>query len=157
MPEILLGFRLTLTNNLQENILISQRKEKKMIQTLLSKFLLEGLLVFVVSIGFGFLKHKWGNDRAQTIKEALLTAMLWAEEEFGIGQGDKKWEEAWNKLLEILNDKKITLKEQETRELQTIMKANINRINREHYETLLKKDAFHQSEKVAEQDIVEYH
>jgi len=126
-----------------------------MIHTLLSKFLLEGMLVFVVSIGFSFLKNKWGNDRAQTIKEALLTAMLWAEEEFGIGQGDKKWEEAWNKLLEILSDKNITLKAQETRELQTIMKANINRINREHYETLLKKDAFHRSEKLPERDILE--
>ncbi|MDD3641649.1 MAG: hypothetical protein PHE00_07700, partial [Atribacterota bacterium] len=59
---------------------------------LFSKFLLEGLLVLAVSIGFGFLRNKLGNDRAETIKKALLTAMLWAEEEFGIGQGDKKWE-----------------------------------------------------------------
>ncbi len=127
-----------------------------MIQTLLSKFLLEGFLVFAVSIGFGFLKNKWGNDRAETIKEALLTAMLWAEEEFGIGQGDKKWEEAWNKLLDILEDKKISLKTQETRELQAMMKANINRVNREHYESLLRKDAFHQTKRLPRPDIVEY-
>jgi hypothetical protein len=113
-----------------------------MIQTLFGKFLFEGLLVLAVSIGFGFLKNKLGNDRAETIKEALLTAMLWAEEEFGIGQGDKKWEEAWNKLLEILEDKKITLKAQETRELQTLMKANVNRVNREYYDALLKKENF---------------
>ncbi len=127
-----------------------------MIQTLLSKFLLEGLLVLAVSVGFGFLKNKWGNDRTETIKEALLTAMLWAEEEFGIGQGDKKWEEAWNKLLEILEGKKITLKAQETRDLQTMMKANINRVNREHYESILKKKAFHQTERLPRPDIVEY-
>jgi len=42
-----------------------------MIQTLFSKFLLEGLLVLAVSIGFGFLKNKLGNDRAETIKNAL--------------------------------------------------------------------------------------
>lgn len=113
-----------------------------MIQTLFSKFLLEGLLVLAVSIGFGFLKNKLGNDRAETIKNALLTAMLWAEEEFGIGQGNKKWEEAWNKLLEILEDKKITLKTEEARELKTLMKANINRVNREHYDTLLKRENF---------------
>jgi hypothetical protein len=113
-----------------------------MIQTLFSKFLLEGLLVLAVSIGFGFLKNKLGNDRAETIKNALLTAMLWAEEEFGIGQGNKKWEEAWNKLLEILEDKKITLKTEETRELKTLMKANINRVNQEHYDTLLKRENF---------------
>jgi len=127
-----------------------------MIQSLLSKFLLEGLLALAVSIGFGFLKNKWGNDRAETIKEALLTAMLWAEEEFGIGQGNKKWEEAWNKLLEILEDKKITLKAQETRELQSMMKANINRVNREHYESILKKKTFHQPDKLPKNDLVEY-
>ena len=109
---------------------------------LFSKFLLEGLLVLAVSIGFGFLRNKLGNDRAETIKKALLTAMLWAEEEFGIGQGDKKWEEAWNKLLEILKDKKIYLKAQETRELKTLMKANIHRVNREYYDSLIKKESF---------------
>jgi len=127
-----------------------------MIQTLLSKFLLEGLLALAVSIGFGFLKNKWGRDRAETIKEALLTAMLWAEEEFGIGQGNKKWEEAWNKLLEILEDKKITLKARETRELQSMMKANINRVNREHYESMLKKRIFQQPERLSENDVIEY-
>lgn len=130
-----------------------------MIQTLLSKFLLEGLMIFAVSIGFGFLKNRWGNDRAETIREALLTAMLWAEETFGIGQGDRKWEEAWNKLMEILRDKKITLKEEETRELQAMMKANINRVNREHYEALLRRNAFHQTEKLTDRSDkeVSYH
>src|SRR6056297_3335301 len=127
-----------------------------MIQTLLSKFLLEGLLVLAVSVGFGFLKNKWGDDRTETIKEALLNAMLWAEEEFGIGQGDKKWEEAWNKLLEILEDKKITLKAQETRELQSMMKANINRVNQEHYDSILKKKASQQPERLSKNDVVEY-
>jgi len=127
-----------------------------MIQTLFSKFLLEGLLALAVSIGFGFLKNKLGNDRTETIKEALLTAMLWAEEEFGIGQGDKKWEEAWNKLLEILENKKIILKAEETRELQSMMKANIHRVNSEHYESILKKEAFHQSGRFSENKMVEY-
>lgn len=113
-----------------------------MIQTLLNQFLFEGILVFAVSIGFSFLKNKLGNDRTKTIKEALITAMLWAEEEFGIGQGDKKWEEAWKKLSEILEDKKITLKEKETRELETLMKASVHRVNREYYDTLLKKEDF---------------
>jgi len=127
-----------------------------MIQTLLSKFLLEGLIALAVSVGFGFLKNKWGNDRAETIKEALLTAMLWAEEEFGFGHGDEKWEEAWNKLLEILAGKQIILKTQETRELQSMMKANINRVNREHYESMLKKKSFHQPGRLSENNVVEY-
>ena len=123
-----------------------------MIQVLLSKFLMEGLLLFAVSLGFSFLKNRLGKDRAENIKEALLTAMLWAEEEFGIGEGEKKWEEAWRKLLEILEGKNIALKAPETRELQTLMKANINRINHEHYNTLLKKEAFYRAEANMETD-----
>jgi hypothetical protein len=128
------------------------KKGEEMIQTLLSKFLLEGLLLFAVSIGFGFLKSKLGKDRAETIREALITAMLWAEEEFGIGQGERKWQEAWGKLLEILEGKKITLKAQETKELQTLMKSNIARINREYYDSLLKKESFYQTEAISEQN-----
>lgn len=117
-----------------------------MIQVLMSKFLLEGLLLFAVSIGFGFLKNRLGKDRAENIREALITAMLWAEEEFGIGEGEKKWEEAWRKLLEILESRNITLRTTETRELQTMMKANINKVNREHYDALLKKEVFYRAE-----------
>ncbi len=124
-----------------------------MIQVLLGKFLMEGLLLFAVSLGFSFLKNRLGKDRAENIKEALLTAMLWAEEEFGIGEGERKWEEAWRKLLEILEGKNINLKAPETKELQTLMKANINRINQEHYDTLLKKGAFCQTEDVMERDM----
>ena len=65
--------------------------------------------------------------------------MLWAEEEFGIGEGERKWEEAWNKLLEILKGNNITLKAQETGQLKALMKANISRVNSEHYDALLKK------------------
>jgi hypothetical protein len=80
-----------------------------MVQILFGKILTEGLLLLTVSIGFAFLKNKLGQDRAENIKDALITAMLWAEEEFGIGEGNKKWEEAWRKLLEILEGKNITL------------------------------------------------
>ena len=67
--------------------------------------------------------------------------MLWAEEEFVSGRV-RKWEGAWRKLLEILEGRNITLRTPETRELQTMMKANINRVNREHYDALLKKEVF---------------
>ena len=55
-------------------------------------------------------------------------------------------------MLEILEGKNITLKAPETRELQTLMKANINRINHEHYNALLKKEAFYQAEANMETD-----
>ena len=50
-----------------------------MLQAILSKYLFNALLLAIVSIGYGFLKNKLGEERANTIKEAILTAMLWAE------------------------------------------------------------------------------
>ena len=50
-----------------------------MIETILSKYLFNALLLSLVSIGYSFLKNKLGEDIASTIKEAILNAMLWAE------------------------------------------------------------------------------
>ena len=63
-----------------------------MIQVLFGKFLMEGLLLIAVSLGFSFLKNRLGKDRAENIK-ALLAAMLWAEENLALRRRKKKWEE----------------------------------------------------------------
>ena len=110
-----------------------------MLQALLSKYLFNALLLAVVSLGYGFLKNKLGEDRASTIKEAILTAMLWAEEELGIGNGSQKWELAWKKLIEILKDKQISLKKSEEKAVKTMMKANIGKINQQTYDLLSKR------------------
>jgi len=110
-----------------------------MLQTILSKYLLNALLLALVSIGYGFLKNKLGEDRAGTIKEAILTAMLWAEEELGIGNGSQKWEIAWKKLIEILADKQIQLRKSEEKAVKTMMKANVGKINQQTYDLWLKK------------------
>jgi len=110
-----------------------------MLQTILSKYLLNALLLALVSIGYGFLKNKLGEDRAGTIKEAILTAMLWAEEELGIGNGSQKWEIAWKKLIEILADKQIQLRKSEEKAVKTMMKANVCKINQQTYDLWLKK------------------
>jgi len=110
-----------------------------MLQAILSKYLFNALLLAMVSIGYGFLKNKLGEDRASTIKEAILAAMLWAEEELGIGNGGKKWEEAWQKLIEILADKNISLRKSEEKAVKTMMKANVGKINQQTYDLLLKK------------------
>jgi len=110
-----------------------------MLQTILSKYLLNALLLALVSIGYGFLKNKLGEDRAGTIKEAILTAMLWAEEELGIGNGSQKWEIAWKKLIEILTDKDISLGKSEEKAVKMMMKANVGKINQQTYDVLLKK------------------
>ena len=110
-----------------------------MLEAILSKYLLNALLLSVVSIFYSFLKNKLGEDRAGTIKEAILAAMLWAEEELGIGSGSQKWDVAWKKLIEILADKNISLRKSEEKAVKTIMKANVGKINQQTYDILLKK------------------
>ena len=110
-----------------------------MIETLISKYLLNALLIALVSIGYGYLKNKLGEDKASTIKEAILSAMLWAEEELGIGNGGKKWEIAWKKLIEILADKNIRLRKSEEKAVKMMMKANVGRINKQTYDILSKR------------------
>jgi len=110
-----------------------------MLEAILSKYLLNALLLSLVSIFYSFLKNKLGEDRASTIKEAILAAMLWAEEELGIGNGDKKWDVAWKKLIEILADKNIKLRKSEEKVVKTMMKANVGRINKQTYDILSKR------------------
>ena len=110
-----------------------------MLETILSKYLLNALLLSLVSIFYSFLKNRLGEDRASTIKEAILSAMLWAEEELGIGNGNQKWEIAWKKLIEILADKNIRLRKSEEKAVKTMMKANIGKINRQTYDILSKR------------------
>jgi len=110
-----------------------------MLETILSKYLLNALLLSLVSIGYSFLKNRLGEDRAGTIKEAILSAMLWAEEELGIGNGSQKWEIAWKKLIEILADQNISLRKSEEKTVKTMMEANVGRINQQTYDILLKK------------------
>ena len=110
-----------------------------MLELFLSKYLLNALLLSLVSIFYSFLKNRLGDDRASTIKEAILSAMLWAEEELGIGNGSQKWEIAWKKLIEILADKNIRLRKSEEKVVKTMMKANIGKINRQTYDILSKR------------------
>jgi len=110
-----------------------------MLEAILSKYLLNALLLSLVSIFYSFLKNKLGEDRASTIKEAILSAMLWAEEELGIGNGNQKWEIAWKKLIEILADKNIKLRKSEEKVVKTMMKANVGKINQQSYDILSKR------------------
>ena len=111
-----------------------------MLSTFLSNYLLEATLIALVSLGYGFLKNKLGEERAQTIKEAILTAMLWAEEELGIGNGNQKWEIAWQKLIEILTEKNIRLSKTEEKAVKTMMQANVGKVNQQSYDLLLKRN-----------------
>ena len=124
-----------------------------MLEAILSKYLLNALMLSLVSIAYSFLKNRLGEERAGTIKEAILSAMLWAEEELGIGNGDKKWEIAWKKLIEILADKNISLRKSEEKAVKVMMKANVGRINQQRYDVLLKKKLI-KDKKIVQQSLL---
>ena len=124
-----------------------------MLEAILSKYLLNALLLSLVSIGYSFLKNRLGDDRAGTIKEAILSAMLWAEEELGIGNGSQKWDVAWKKLIEILADKNISLRKSEEKAVKVMMKANVGRINQQTYDVLLKKKLI-KDKKIVQQSLL---
>jgi len=110
-----------------------------MLEAIISKYFLNALLISLVSIFYSFLKNKLGEDRASIIKDAILSAMLWAEEELGIGNGSQKWDVAWKKLIEILADKNIKLRKSEEKVVKTMMKANVGKINSQRYDILSKR------------------
>jgi hypothetical protein len=124
-----------------------------MFELFISKYLLNALLLSLVSIGYSFLKNRLGEDRAGTIKEAILSAMLWAEEELGIGNGNQKWDVAWKKLIEILADKNISLKKSEEKAVKVMMKANVGRINQQTYDVLMKKKLI-KDKKIVQQSLL---
>jgi hypothetical protein len=124
-----------------------------MLEAILSKYLLNALLLSLVSIACSFLKNKLGEERAGTIKEAILSAMLWAEEELGIGNGSQKWDVAWKKLIEILADKNISLRKSEEKAVKVMMKANVGRINQQTYDVMMKKKLI-KDKKIVQQSLL---
>jgi len=104
------------------------------------KYFFAALLTFVVGMFSKALIKDFGNDRATKIKETILSAMLWAEEQFGIGNGNQKWEEAWKKIRELLAAQGITLKAEETSYVKDLMKSNVPQINAITYSALPEAD-----------------
>lgn len=100
------------------------------------KYFFTALITFAVAMFSKSLVKQFGNDRATKIKETILAAMLWAEQEFGVGTGNKKWEEAWKKIIELLGVQGITLTANETSTVETLMKANVPQINSVVYSAL---------------------
>jgi len=124
-----------------------------MLETIISKYLLNALLLSLVSMAYSFLKNRLGEERAGTIKEAILSSMLWAEEELGIGNGNQKWETAWKKLIEILADKNISLRKSEEKAVKVMMKANVGRINKQTYDILSKRKLI-KDKKIVQQSLL---
>lgn len=99
-------------------------------------YFFEGIALFVTGLITKYLIKQFGIDRAETIKEAVITSMLWAEEVFGIGQGNEKWSKAWQKIIELLQAKGICLTQKEIKIATTLMKSTVPEINQITYSAL---------------------
>ena len=101
-----------------------------------TKYFMQAALAVIVTVFTKVSLKYFGNDRTTKIKETILTAMLWAEETYGIGTGSQKWTEAWQKLTELLQVQGIKLTDKEMAVVSTQMKANIPEINSLVYSAL---------------------
>jgi len=72
----------------------------------ISNNFLNGLVVAVFGIISKVALKYFSNDRWEIIKENILVAMLWAEETYGLGHGQEKWQKAWQKIIELLEKKR---------------------------------------------------
>ena len=102
----------------------------------IAKYFMQAALAVIVTVFTKVCIKYFGNDRTTKIKETILTAMLWAEETYGIGTGPHKWTEAWQKLIELLQIQGIKLSDKEMSFVSTQMKANIPEINSLVYSAL---------------------
>ena len=107
-----------------------------MLEGFVTKYLLDFALIFLVGLASKFMVNKFGQDRAEKIKEAILAAMFWAEEELGIGNGEEKWKIAWVKLIEILRKQNVTLKKGEISYVKDLMKATVPEVNEKIYKAM---------------------
>lgn len=99
----------------------------------ISRYFLEGAIVFVIAAVSKVLSKFLSNDRIDKLKDAVLVAMLFAEEKFGIGHGDEKWTLAWQKIIEILQKQGIKLSNKEITLATTLMKATVPEVNQIAY------------------------
>ena len=100
-----------------------------LVMSFIGKYFLEGIIVAAIGIATKFLSKFFSIDRIATIKEGVLAAMLYAEEAYGIGQGNEKWQLAWQKLIEILQKQGIEMSEKEMEMASIIMKAKVPEVN----------------------------
>jgi len=102
----------------------------------IGKYFMEAALAVIVTVFSKVCIRYFGNDRTAKIKETIMTAMLWAEQTYGIGTGDQKYNEAWKKLYELLQIQGIKLSNKEKSTVEIQMESNIPEINSIVYSAL---------------------
>jgi len=103
------------------------------------KYFFDALIVFFVGMFSKALIKQFGNDRAEKIQDTIWSAMLWAEETFGIGNGSEKFTAAWNKIKELLKEQNIKLKSNEEQYVKELMRSHVPEINSITYSAMPEK------------------
>ena len=111
----------------------------------IGKYFMEAALAIIVTVFSKVCIKYFGNDRTAKIKEAIITAMLYAEQTYGIGTGDEKYNEAWNKLIELLQLQGIKLSDKEKLTAEIEMESNVPEINSIVYSSLPEEDLIQRS------------
>lgn len=100
------------------------------------KYIFEAIAVFLFVIVTKYLLKQFGNERTEKIKDAVLVAMLYAEETIGIGHGDEKWSQAWQIIVKLLQEQGIKLSEKEINNTTILMKSTVPEVNQIVYSSL---------------------
>jgi len=100
------------------------------------EYFFEGIALFLTGLATKYVVNQFGCERAKKIKDAVVTAMLYAEEAFGIGHGDEKWSQAWQKIVKLLQEQGICLSPKEVESTTILMKATVPEINAIVYSAL---------------------
>jgi len=96
----------------------------------------EAISVALFGLVTKYLVKQFGKDRTELIRDAVLTAMLYAEEVFGIGYGNNKWTEAWQMIVKILKEQGIKLSQKEIEMVTVLMKSTVPKVNQITYSAL---------------------
>lgn len=96
----------------------------------------EAIAVALFGFVTKYLVKQFGVLRTEAIRDAVLTAMLYAEEVFGIGHGDEKWSKAWQEIVKILQSQGIKLSQKEIQAVTVLMKATVPEVNHITYSAL---------------------
>lgn len=96
----------------------------------------EAIAVALFGLITKYLVKQFGKDRAEAIRDAVLVAMLYAEEFFGMGHGDEKWSQAWKIVVRILQEQGIKLSQKEIQAVTVLMKSTVPEINQITYSAL---------------------
>ncbi len=108
-------------------------KEELLMELIL--MVLQEVLVLAATVAIGFLiawlRRKTNAEQLKLIESIVVDGVLFAQQVYGHLDGEKKYEQAQTRILEMLKSKNITLKEEE---VKVFIESTIKRLKKEFQE-----------------------